>query len=90
MAYRKNEPLRVVGVTTEGKKVYDGDTFPNYPNRKSRRYFLKHRNRNTNNAKQTRGRAVQLKTVFVQLASNFRWVYSRVKGIINHGNSHLK
>ena len=46
---RKNEPVRVVGVTTEGKKVYDGDTIPQFPNRKARRSYRRF-NKNTNNA----------------------------------------
>lgn len=44
-----NEPLKVVGITSENVKVYEGDVIPPFPNRRNRRYY-KRALKNTNNA----------------------------------------
>lgn len=51
---RINIPVTVIGVTQDGKKIYEGNLIPVAPNRRTRRNYLQQGN--TNNAALTRGR----------------------------------
>lgn len=73
---KTNTPVTTTGVTATGKKLYEGDFIPNYPNRKKRRekYVFK------DNSKPTKGKSVIKQPVYTIIANGFK----KLKSFIFH------
>jgi hypothetical protein len=79
MLQKTNEPIRVAGVTEDGKKVYTGDTTPIYPNRKMRRSFKQAKLKN--NSKPTEGTNHKLVYRYIRISDAVKLVIKQVKTI---------
>ena len=76
-----NEPLIVQGVTTEGKKIYSGDKYLRFPNRKDRRYYEKQQSLKTkNNSKLTKGTQHKIVYRYIKIGNR---LLKQVKGIVS-------
>jgi len=93
--YKKNVPVTVVGVTREGKKIYEGNLIPISANRKTRRLATKNPNKNTNNAKinKCRRKYIELRPIarmFEKIKElEFKVIGFRKPTLINHYKTKL-